>query len=124
MFPCREYLQLAEEWSRKPDEAHQRCAVSRAYYACFHRVKEFAEQKGESFGASGLAHDEVSAFLNNNPDRELQLLGTMQARLKRNRRVCDYEAMVRNVSGIAAKSLLDAGRIFEVVDGRSKNRST
>ena len=115
MFPYDGYLQLAKDLARKSDEAHLRSSVSRAYYACFHLVKEYAEKRGETFTESGLVHDQVRAFLNNSSDLNLQSIGKKQSLLKKDRMICDYNNKLRDVSKLAVTAIMNAEQIFSVI---------
>lgn len=117
MFPYDGYLQLAKDLTKKSDEAYLRSSVSRAYYACFHLVKDYAEKQGEYFKGSSLVHDEVIAFLNNNTDPVLQSIGPTQSRLRSDRTTCDYKK-VRNLSSITPTAISNAERIFSVIKSK------
>ncbi len=118
MFPYNEYLQLAKQWATENDEAHMRCAVSRAYYACFHFAKEFAEKKGEIFKGTGFDHDIVIAFLGNNPDGDISVLSSTQIRLKKDRIKSDYYKSIQNIKSITEKAILNAENIFSVLKNK------
>ena len=115
MFPYDGYLQLAKDLSKKSDGACLRSAVSRAYYACFHLVKDYAEKHNESFAENSLVHDQVRAFLNNNADLNLQSIGKKQSLLKKARMACDYDKGIRDISKLATVAMLDAEQIFSVI---------
>ncbi len=115
MFPCNEYLKLAKEWANTSDEAHLRCAVSRAYYACFNLIKEYGEQNNVIFSKTGNAHNEVIEFLKNNTDPKIRLLYKHQKRLKKNRAECDYEKMVIGIERKVGFAIKKAEKIFSVI---------
>ena len=49
-FDWNEYLSLATTLSEKADEASQRTAISRAYYAAFHAATLHAKRNGYQGG--------------------------------------------------------------------------
>jgi len=59
MFPCDGCLIIAKKLATIQDEASMRSAVSRAYYATFHRVKLFAANHGVKFSKSKIIESEV-----------------------------------------------------------------
>mgnify|MGYP001580001985 CR=1 FL=1 len=115
MFPYNEYLQLAKQWATASDEASLRCSVSRAYYACFHLIKVFAEKDGKIFKTDGVAHKEVVDFLKNNLDPNIKMLGVRQDRLRNRRTACDYEKTIKNISGCTKACIMDADSIFNEI---------
>ena len=116
MFPYDGYLALAKKLASDNDEACLRSAVSRAYYACFHLVKDYAEKlTGTTFALDGIAHKQVTDFLNQSTDANLQALGSVQARLRIRRAACDYDKTIANISGCAQVSIKDAESIFSKV---------
>lgn len=116
MFPYNEYLQLAKQWATASDEASLRCSVSRAYYACFHLIKAFAEKDPNiHFSTDGIVHKQIVDFLKNNPDSNMKMLGIKQDRLRNRRTSCDYEKTIKNISGCTKACILDADSIFNEI---------
>lgn len=56
-FPAEAYFQLAVEWANAPDahDALLRCAVSRAYYAAYHVMRDYLRGTGVSDPSMGQA---------------------------------------------------------------------
>ncbi len=115
MFPCNEYLKLAKEWANASDEAYLRCAISRAYYACFNLIKEYGEQNNVRFSKKGIAHNEVIKFLKNNTDPKIKSLYRIQERLRKNRAECDYDKKVVGINIKARKAIIESNKIFSVI---------
>ena len=116
MFPYDGYLTLAKKLASDRDEACLRSAVSRAYYACFHLVKDYAEKlTGTIFAPDASAHKEVTDFLNQNTNADLRALGSVQIRLRYRRADCDYQKTIANISGCAQASIKDAESIFSKI---------
>src|SRR3989338_5973911 len=103
MFPCIGYLKLAKKLAVINDEASMRSAVSRAYYAAFHKAKLFAENDGigAKFSSDAKAHREVVEFLKKHADLGKRLLSPKLNRLRINRNTCDYKNSVKEVKKIA-----------------------
>ena len=60
MFEWDDFRGLAEELAtRSGDEAAQRTAISRAYYACFHAGRGYLAEAGIAVDAGGGAHRQV-----------------------------------------------------------------
>ncbi len=52
-FDWRDYLSLGQELSQRQDEAAQRSAISRAYYAAFCCARVYLERHGVAFSTMG-----------------------------------------------------------------------
>ncbi|MEK7092828.1 MAG: hypothetical protein AAB907_04345 [Patescibacteria group bacterium] len=116
MFPYDGYLALAKKLASDKDEARLRSAVSRAYYACFHLVKGYAEKLTRTtFAPDARVHKEIIDFLNQNIDADLRALGSVQTRLRYRRADCDYQKTIANISGCAQASIKDAESIFSKI---------
>lgn len=116
MFPYDGYLVLAKKLASDKDEACLRSAVSRAYYACFHLVKDYAENLTRTtFAPDARAHKEITDFLNQNTNADLRALGSVQTRLRYRRADRDYQKTIANISGCAQASIKDAESIFSKI---------
>jgi len=114
MFPCDGCLIIAKKLATIQDEASMRSAVSRAYYATFHRVKLFAANHGVKFssGMRSNIHKEIIDFLNYHTDQKVKLLSPKLDRLRNDRNKCDYADSINNISNITQKSIIYADNIF------------
>jgi len=114
MFPCEGYLQLAKNLAAISDEASMRSAVSRAYYASFHKAKIFAQNNGIKFsgGKRSEIHKDIVDFLSNNSNINIRLLSTELDRLRNNRNKCDYADNIKNPKSIALDAIMGAEEIF------------
>ena len=114
MFPCDGYLQLAKELASKKDDASLRSAVSRAYYASFHRIKLFAENNGAQFPGSKTfkIHGEVVQFLTGHSDLNMHHFGAELDRMRKDRNSCDYDDGVKNIRKTTENALISAEEIF------------
>ena len=116
MFDWIEFLNLARELSEETalhsaQEAKLRSAISRAYYAAFHKAKTtILPTRGAGFGS----HQEIIDILQESDDPARRQLGVDLARLKGNRKKADYDDVVANLSALTEDSLLGAQ---ELIDG-------
>ena len=92
MFDWNEFLPLAEQLGGEPDEAAQRSAISRAYYAAFHAARIYVLAKNFYPGRRRLRHDEVWRALTTDPDPRTAVIGIRGARLFETRNAADYTA--------------------------------
>jgi uncharacterized protein (UPF0332 family) len=60
VFDWSSFADLAQELSgRSGEEAAERSAISRAYYAAFHAARDYLDRTGPAVARSGSAHAEV-----------------------------------------------------------------
>jgi hypothetical protein len=114
-FAWEEYLELAEELvTRRGDPAAERSAISRAYYACFHRAASYWRDRGERLSLTGDDHILVwDLFLRPGADRASRWIGDTGHRLRRARRRADYDAaLVATLSAEAQNWVRVARRLF------------
>jgi hypothetical protein len=111
-------LRLAEAMLR--DHAHPagwRSAVSRAYYAAHHVVKEFVEGAGVHVSRGAAAHADVSNHLADTRDAEVEEVGNQLAGLHSDRNLADYQlanSVIQNEKIAAARVAL-ARNLIEIV---------
>jgi uncharacterized protein (UPF0332 family) len=92
-FNWQDYLRLAKELAnRADDEASQRSAISRAYYAAFHCACVYVEaQSPGTLKRTGDDHFIVWKHLSNAPKKQEKSAGWSGDRLVKMRRKADYE---------------------------------
>jgi hypothetical protein len=87
-FEGRDFLITAAVLAeRSDDEGDQRSAISRSYYACFHRVRDFADGRSAAVRRDGSAHVAIRRFIATTDlsiARELRRLHTL-------RKYADYD---------------------------------
>ena len=101
-FNWAEYLSIAESLCGMPVsgpptslEAHQRAAVSRAYYAGFISARNhLRDVDGMAIPTTGAAHGMVAATYEQSPDPQRRRIGIALGRLRATRNQCDYDDMV------------------------------
>jgi hypothetical protein len=89
-FDWSEYLELAEELGRRPDQASLRSALSRAYYYVFHLALKRAQANDFAFVAGGM-HTQLWRVFSESPEPDCRKLGAIASRLKRRRERADYD---------------------------------
>jgi hypothetical protein len=92
-FDWEEFLDLAEELvRRRGDVGAERTAVSRAYYAAFHRAGEHYARRGERLTLTGNDHALVwDWFVRPGADPRSLRIGNNGLWLRRARRRADYD---------------------------------
>jgi hypothetical protein len=119
VFDWRDFLALAERLGDSPvgstvsiivDEAAQRSAVSRAYYAAFCHARVYAVQRlGFVPTNSPNDHGRLRAHYR---ARRMYLVASRLDRLRLQRNFCDYDDMVPLLPGIVPSALIDAAVVI------------
>lgn len=86
----REFLSVAHQISEINTEAAYRSAISRAYYAAFHKGLEVLETIGTSPRAGSGGHEDVYRFLLNSGTVQVKRAGALLNSLKTVRTKADY----------------------------------
>lgn len=114
-FDWTEYLNLAGELSKDTTfqsarDARLRSAISRAYYAAFHKARiTVLPPRVAAWGS----HQQIIDMLQESEDPARRQLGVDLARLKGNRRKADYDDIVVNMSALVEDSLIGAQELIE-----------
>jgi len=108
-FDWGEYLILAAELpalgtSRASEEARCRAALSRAYYAVYHRALLTAQHRGYSNRRTSSVHRELIQYYGGQPDPRWKQAGIELDRLRTLRSQADYDDQFKD-----AKNATDAG---------------
>ena len=114
-FEGRDFLITAALLAnRSDDEGAQRSVISRSYYACFHRARDFADAHEASVRRDGSAHVAVRRFV-----------GTVDSsiewdlnRLHKLRKYADYDIPfpVGDPSEVAQSAMDLASKIIAAID--------
>ena len=113
-----DYLDLADELvKRTGDEAAERSAVSRAYYAAFGTAREYLIQSGASIPKSGPAHAIVWTRLHAMPDPVHRRIADLGRLLRRQRGRADYDDSYPGVSVDAQNAVAMARRLLTDLAG-------
>ncbi len=112
-FDWADYLTLAKELATRDDEAAQRSAMSRAYYAAFHSARSFLRQEGVSISNPGLGeHKSVwDAFQNSRDDQRIQI-GQRGERLRLFRNRADYDNRLPNLTLFVKTTLITSEQVI------------
>lgn len=114
-FDWSHYLDIAQDLykhaaSSPHQEANLRCAISRAYYATFHKARLHLYDKwGISVPDDATAHTEVRKEFKGIGER--QIAATLN-RMRIDRNKADYNDSVRNLNLITKENLKRANQVF------------
>jgi len=115
VYDFRDFLAVAERLAMSDDEGDQRSAVSRAYYAAFHRARAFVRAENYHPGRVRLDHREVWNALRYDADPARVSVGERGNVLLQFRRNADYDRQFAGVLATKvhevvaeAKALVDA----------------
>jgi uncharacterized protein (UPF0332 family) len=117
-FDWVEFLELAERliaW--RGDPAAERSAISRAYYAVFHKAKAYFVLRGGRLTFQGDDHGLVADWFKDSADRDLRKIGLDVERLRRLRRVADYDERFAHPSSEAQTAVALARRTADAISG-------
>lgn len=115
-FAWVEYLELAERlvaWQGEP--AAERSAISRAYYAAFHTATAYFLLRGGRLTYRGGDHGLLADWFKESGDEELRRIGFDVERLRRSRRVADYNERFADLSHEAQAAVALARRTVDAI---------
>jgi uncharacterized protein (UPF0332 family) len=123
-FDWSRYLVLARELyeqagSSRHSEANLRSSISRAYYATYHKSRQFLEDKwGISVSKNSSAHKLVQKeFYRNKQEKIAENL----SRMRRNRNDADYNDKFADLETIAGENIKLAKRVIAHLSGSSSD---
>lgn len=119
-FNWAEYLRLAEELAnRHGDEAAQRAAISRAYYAayCSARNKLEGWQLLKRNQRSKTSHQDVWEAFEGDPRPGWDQIGQEGHNMKEDRRRADYEDQIRDLDRFTKKAMRRARKLNSSLQG-------
>ncbi len=114
----RDYLVLAENLEQTPDEAHQRSAISRAYYSAYHRALAYCETALPSvrIPETGEAHDLVWRSLGTSGRKQERNASVKGDRLRAARRKADYRGNMTPRPADVRDAIANAKAIWSSLD--------
>jgi uncharacterized protein (UPF0332 family) len=112
----RDFLRSARRLATGPDEADWRSAVSRAYYAAFHVVRDLLAVLGFRTPRADRAHDYLYVRLNNCGDPNVQTAAGLLHGLRNRRNRADYDMRLTLPVQAATDSVAVAEAILRVLD--------
>jgi len=114
-FDWSNYLQLARQLGQTQDEAAQRTAISRAYYAAFHAADEILKVKDITLDSSRPPHERVWSIYVKSPNRQCIVIGNEGFRLRNARVDADYKSDKTISPALVARCLAEAQRVMNSV---------
>jgi uncharacterized protein (UPF0332 family) len=117
-FDWVEYLELAERlvaW--RGDPAAERSAISRAYYAVFHTAKTHFLAKGGKLTFQGEDHGAIADWFKDSVHPDVRRIGLDVERLRRLRRIADYDERFAHLSSEAQAAVVLARRTMDAIVG-------
>lgn len=122
-FDWTEYLELAQELVgssalHATQEARQRAAISRAYYAAFCKCRNYLrDEKEQHVPSGGRAHQFVRDEFKRNSDKLFKRIGYNLERLRSDRNKADYDDDAAVKFDITAQTdLALAGKVISLLD--------
>lgn len=113
MFDWSEYLRLSHELGHLPDdEAAQRAAISRAYYACFGMARWYATAQGAVLAKNGTDHVLLWDWFEQSQQKTAVAVAQAGKRLKIWRRLADYEDQYMHVTRHVPMALATADQLL------------
>ena len=104
-FRWLEYLRLADDLSRNPDEASHRTSISRAYYFVYHIASARAIGNGY---VDQKSHVELWKLYRKNASRDCKKLADIGFRMKKERVDADYEITATRIPDRMNQQLIEA----------------
>ena len=120
MISGRDFLALAEIWSRGRTEAEWRCAVSRADYASFHECRRLLNQLGFAVPRADLAHAYLWRRLENSGVESLASIGKDLSWLRSERNLADYDIHKTVVRSTAVRAVAASASMIDSLDRMSE----
>jgi hypothetical protein len=119
MFDWGDYLvhadRVAQRWA---DEAAQRSAISRAYYAVYHRASQYVRANGLVLASTKLRHQDVWRVIRSSDDLRRQDIGNRGDALKVVRIRADYDnPFPQDLEHSTRDGLLEALELMTMIDG-------
>ncbi len=118
MFDWQDYLGLAEDLARdRSDEAALRSAISRAYYAVYHRASRYVRTQTLVPAHTDLTHRKVWNVIRTNSNLTRQQAGNRGDALKVVRFRADYDnPFPGDLQRATRDALVEAREIIELID--------
>ena len=116
-FQWDDYLRLAEELAtRQGDEAAERSAISRAYYAALGRAADLLRSEGRSISPRTTHGDIWRAFKNSSDARRVEVGQQLDA-LRQLRNRADYDSSFNgDPTAVARDAATLARRVLDALD--------
>jgi len=116
MIQPEDFLTLAESWIQGTSEAEWRSAVSRAYYAAFHKARRVFSDLGFQPPRGDQAHAYLWLRLLNCGDPHVQVAGSDLNSLRRDRNRADYAVDQTMLQSNGLTQVQSARQIIQVLN--------
>ncbi|MDQ3132116.1 MAG: hypothetical protein M3Q99_15320 [Acidobacteriota bacterium] len=110
-FDWEKFRELAEELRQGETEAARRTAISRIYYAVYHRAKTYLENEGFQFRQFESSHRQIWDEFKDK-GRTFAAIGNTGDRLRANRVKADYIAEIADIDLLVERSFELAENAF------------
>lgn len=110
-FDWDEFRKLAEQLRQSETEAERRTAISRIYYAVYHRAKTYLEREGFQFRQFESSHRQIWDEFKDK-GRTFAAIGNTGDRLRANRVKADYISEIENIDFLVKRSFELAENAF------------
>jgi len=107
-FDWSQFLTLAQELARRPQEASLRSSVSRAYYFVYNLALARAARNGFESIRGESTHVQLWRLYNDSPEGACIALGQIAQRLKEKRERADYSPVYARIQEEVPQVLTDA----------------
>lgn len=111
IFDWDKYREFAGNLRESEDEAAQRTAISRIYYAVYHRAKTYLESEGFQFRQFESSYRQIWDEFKDK-GRTFGAIGNTGDRLRANRVKADYVAEIEDVGFLVKRSFELAENAF------------
>ncbi len=123
IFDWNDFRKLAEELREREDEAAQRTAVSRVYYAVYWKARIFLEDEGFIFRQNDSSHRQIWEEYKNK-GLTFRAISVSGSTLHSNRVKADYFAEIKDLETLLKESFKLADNVFnylQQVENKTKN---
>lgn len=119
-FSWHDFLNLAKSLSERKDEASDRSAISRAYYAAFCTARDSLLTNNCPLSKGSEVHGQVQDVLGKAKDFDCQKIAQDLGRLRLDRNKADYDIDFPDLDDARNKALFRAAKIIERIENIPK----
>ncbi len=124
MFDWNDFKTLAEELRQRNDEAAQRTAISRVYYAVYWRARNFLESEGFVLRQYEASHIQIWNEYKQKAGQTNKAVGKFGSELHRFRVQADYVAEVKDIKKLVNDSFKLAENVLAYLQQIEKKTET
>lgn len=115
MFDWSEFVTLARDLAQRHDEASQRSAVSRAYYAAFCSARNQLRQEKEAIPRTDKVHQVVWERFESSAEKKRKQIAQYGKRLRRKRNQADYDDEIDNLEYVVQDAITTANNLLSLL---------